>query len=102
MKMYFSQKLDTLQTAEEDFTPVTLQDSIEKTRRALDIAYAGFDNAIDADMIDSYIYEINALQKRYKHLVDLAALEASPKNHYAYIPRFAPWSAMFSVKLFLP
>lgn len=30
MKMYFSQKLDTLQTAEEDFTPVTLQDSIEK------------------------------------------------------------------------
>ena len=56
MKMYFSQKLNTLQTAEEDFTPVTLQDSIEKTRRALDIAYAGFDNAIDADMIDSYIY----------------------------------------------
>lgn len=78
MKMYFSQKFDTLQTAEEDFTPVTLQDSIEKTRRALDIAYAGFDNAIDADMIDSYIYEINALQKRYKHLVNLSALEASP------------------------
>ena len=72
MKMYFSQKLDTLQTAEEDFTPVTLQDSIEKTRRALDIAYAGFDNAIDADMIDSYIYEIIALNKKYEYFIKRA------------------------------
>lgn len=76
MKIYFSQKTNTAQPVEEDYSPLTLQDSIEKTRRALDIAYAGFDNAVDADLIDSYIYEINALQKRYKHLVDLAALES--------------------------
>ncbi len=76
MKMYFSQKANALQTVGEDFTPLSLQTCIEKTRQALESAYAGFDNAIDIDLIDSYIYEINALQKRYKHLMDLAALEA--------------------------
>lgn len=75
MKTYFSQKTVSLQDVEEDFTPTTLQESIEKTRQALDIAYAGFDNAIETDLIDSYIYEINSLQMRYKHLTDLAARE---------------------------
>lgn len=75
MKTYFSQKTVSLQDAEDDFTPTTLQESIEKTRQALDIAYAGFDNAIETDLIDSYIYEINSLQMRYKHLTDLAARE---------------------------
>lgn len=80
MKIYFSQKTNTAQTVEEDYSPLTLQDSIEKTRMALDIAYAGFDNAVDVDLIDSYIYEINSLQKRYKHLVDLAALEGAEEK----------------------
>jgi hypothetical protein len=60
---------------EEDFTPIDLRKLIEKTRRDIDIAYAGFDNALDADIIDSYIYEINSLQKRYTHLTELAAKE---------------------------
>ena len=93
MKMYFNQKMDsscpvgedyspiTLQdSTEEDYTPVTLKDSIEKTRQALNLAYAGFDNAIEDDLIDSYIYEINALQKRYKHLTDLACLEGAAEK----------------------
>lgn len=75
MKMYFSQKMDTVSPPEEDYSPISLKDCIEKTRQALDIAYAGFDNAVEFDMIDSYIYEINSLQMRYKHLTDLAALE---------------------------
>ena len=33
--------------AEEDFSPINLQEAIEKTRRDLEIAYAGFDNAIE-------------------------------------------------------
>lgn len=76
MKMYFSQSPSTSHVCEEDLTPVNLQDSIIKTRQALAIAYSGFNNALDEDLIDSYIYEINSLQKRYKHLTDLAALEA--------------------------
>ncbi len=75
MKTYFSQRTGRTCPAEEDYSPVTLQDSIEKTRQALNLAYAGFDNALEKDLIDSYIYEINALQKRYKHLTDLAAAE---------------------------
>lgn len=75
MKMYFSQSPNTSCVCEEDFTPVSLQDSLKKTRQALAVAYAGFDNAVDNDLIDSYIYEINSLLKRYKHLTELAALE---------------------------
>lgn len=75
MKTYFSQKSLSGSIAEEDYSPITLKDSIEKTRQALEIAYAGFDNAVETDLIDSYIYEINSLQMRYKHLTDLAARE---------------------------
>ncbi len=80
MKMYFSQSPNTSRICEEDLTPVSLQDSIQKTRQALAIAYSGFDNALDEDLIDSYIYEINSLQKRYKHLTELAALEMEPEE----------------------
>ena len=77
MKIFFSRNYDSSRLTEEDLTPVSLREAMEKTREALDVAYAGFDNAVDVDMIDSYIYEINYLQKRYKHLTDLAALEPS-------------------------
>lgn len=82
MKTYYSQKKESVNVVEEDYTPITLRDSIEKTRTALDIAYAGFDNAVEIDLIDSYIYEINSLQKRYKHLTDLAAA-AAPEGEKA-------------------
>lgn len=84
MKTYFSQCVATDNMTAEDYTPVSLKDCIEKTRQALEIAYAGFDNAVEFDMIDSYIYQINALQKRYKHLTDLASLEAAPDLEKSY------------------
>ncbi len=84
MKTYFSQRAGTNQLTEEDYSPITLKDSIEKTRQALDIAYAGFDNALETDLIDSYIYQINSLQKRYKHLSDLAAAENAPQDGESY------------------
>lgn len=98
MKMYFSQKPDRTCNAEEDLTPVSLRECIEKTRQALDTAYAGFDNALDVDMIDSYIYEINSLQMRYKHLTDLAALEPEPaaKDSGIHSPIRALVSHVFS------
>lgn len=83
--MYFSQKADTVQTVEEDLTPITLRESIEKTHRALDIAYAGFNNATDPDLIDGYIYEINSLQKKYKHLSELASLEAAAEQEASHV-----------------
>lgn len=80
MKLIFHHNYETPEYLEEDYSPVDLQNSIEKTRRNLEIAYAGFDNAIEVDLIDSYIYEINSLQKRYKHLTDLAAAESATES----------------------
>lgn len=80
MKMYFSRRTGNVNNAEEDYSPVTLRQSIEKTREDLNLAYAGFDDATETDLIDSYIYEIYALQKRYKYLTDLASSENSQKH----------------------
>ena len=80
MKMFFSQDFHTTGIIEEDIAPLDLKEAIQKTRQALEIAYAGFDNALDEELIDSYTYEIMALQKRYHHLVELAAAEPAPEQ----------------------
>ena len=84
MKIFFSNGFHTTDAIEEDLAPLNLKDSIQKTRQALDIAYAGFDNAVEQDLIDSYIFEINALQKRYNHLIDLAAAQPEPETTTLY------------------
>ena len=57
--------------------PKTLRECIledlEKTRFELESAYSGFDNVTDPDLIDCYIYEVNAIMKRYKYLLNQAA-----------------------------
>ena len=42
---------------------------IQKTKIAMDTAYSNFENVLDPDLIDSYIYELNAAQERYKFLI---------------------------------
>ena len=84
MKIFFSQVNTNSEMIEEDLAPLDLKESIRKTRQALDIAYAGFDNALESDLIDSYIYEINALQKRYQHLTELAALQPADREKTLY------------------
>lgn len=73
MKLYFNQSLNEELPVEEDLVTPSLRDDIEKTRYALEIAYAGFDNAVEPDLIDCYIFEINSLLKRYNHLLALSA-----------------------------
>ena len=50
-----------------------LMEDLRKTRIELEIAYSGFDNVIDPDLIDCYIYKVNAVLKRYKFLTEKAA-----------------------------
>ena len=69
MKAFYSQRFHTVQAEEELFRTPSLREDIEKTRIALEIAYAGFDNATDPDMIDCYIYEVQSVQMRYKFLL---------------------------------
>jgi hypothetical protein len=80
----YHNSFETPEYIEEDFTPVDLKKCIEKTRRDIDIAYAGFDYALDADIIDSYIYEINSLQKRYTYLTELAASQNTENSKILY------------------
>lgn len=46
-----------------------LLSDLRLTKTALDDAYINFENAVDPDLVDSYIYEVNAVQKRYHFLL---------------------------------
>lgn len=42
---------------------------IQRTQLALETAYSNFDNVLDPELIDSFIYEVNAIQQRYQYLI---------------------------------
>ena len=77
MKSYFSK------SSHVDKEDNSILSDIAKTRYALETAYAGFDNATDPYLIDCYIYEVNAIQKRYKYLLQ----EAAKMNNAAETPK---------------
>ncbi len=49
-----------------------LLDDIEKARYDLALAYDNFENAMEPDLIDYCIYQVNAMQMRYKFLLSKA------------------------------
>ncbi len=57
------------QTAENEENYALLLDDLKKTKSDLDLAYANFENVVDPDLIDSCIYQVNAVQLRYKFLL---------------------------------
>lgn len=71
MKTYFSLKKMT--KPEKEDAPLTARElllaDIAKTQHALEVAYCGFDNVTDPDLIDCYIYEVNSALKRYRFLL---------------------------------
>ncbi|MCM1127218.1 MAG: YaaL family protein [Lachnospiraceae bacterium] len=74
MKMYFSQSSRSNRTlSEKEIERNALLSDLEKTKQALEVAYAGFDNVTEPDLIDCYIYEVNSVYKRYKFLMEQAA-----------------------------
>lgn len=46
-----------------------LLEGLAHTRSSIARAYAGFNRAADSELIESYVYEINALQARYGYLL---------------------------------
>ncbi|MEY8522184.1 DUF2508 family protein [Lachnospiraceae bacterium 38-10] len=76
MKSFFSH---TTYTADEpelsarDKDEKRLLNDLKLTRAELEIAYSGFDNVTDPDLIDCYIYKVNAVLKRYKFLMEKAS-----------------------------
>lgn len=66
-----------------DGQKLTIQEELAQSRFALEIAYSNFDNVTDPDLIDCYIYEVNAVMKRYKYLLEqAAAMELLPENKH--------------------
>ncbi len=57
-------KSDNLILAREE-----LLNEIEEIKRSLETAHSNFDNACDPDLVDSCIYEMNAIQYKYKYLL---------------------------------
>lgn len=55
-------------------TPLTYEESLRYdlllAKWDLENAYAGFDYVTDPDLIDCYIYQLNAAMKRYKYLLE--------------------------------
>lgn len=46
-----------------------LLSDLKLTKIALDDAYSNFENVVDPDLVDSCIYEVNAVQKKYHFLL---------------------------------
>ena len=46
-----------------------LKEGLDRTRVLINQAYAGFNGTDDPDLIESYVFEINALQARYAYLL---------------------------------
>jgi hypothetical protein len=47
----------------------TLLRNLAETKRELDLAYAGFNQSSDPDLIDFYLFEIDALRARHTYLL---------------------------------
>ena len=74
MKTFFSTSSHVNRTiSEQEIERNALLSDLEKTKKALEVAYAGFDNVTEPDLIDCYIYEVNSVMKRYKFLLEQAA-----------------------------
>lgn len=71
-KRWFTQKRQ-----EEELE--ALKATMRSTQGALERAYDGFNRAADSELIESYVYEINALQHRYSYLLQqVRQLENAP------------------------
>ena len=55
--------------AAEDAARQELLRALSRTRALISQAYGDFNNTSDGDLIESYVFEINALRARYNYLL---------------------------------
>ena len=51
---------------------LSIYDEINQIKDQIDTAYSHFQYAVDPDLIDCYIYEVNAAWKKYQFLLKKA------------------------------
>lgn len=67
-----------------------LEQSLQATRALIAQAYAGFNSVSDGDLVESYIYEIQALQARYSYLLRRRKALETPSPRPAPLPDRTP------------
>ena len=72
-KLFHNQYRDTLERS--------IVDAIKEAKSDLDSAYKNFEHAVEPDLIDCYIYELQSKQLRYKFLLNCAK-EAEITNKF--------------------
>lgn len=50
-------------------TQQSLLESLEETKRELDLSYLGFHQSLDPDLIAHYLFQIDALHAKYNYLL---------------------------------
>lgn len=63
-----------------------LLNELEQTKWALETARSNFENVVDPDLIDCYIYELQAVQMRYKFLLEKAKQSDISAKGYQTVP----------------
>lgn len=53
----------------EEMERADLDQGLAETQRAIAQAYAGFNISSDPELVESYVYEIQALRSRYSYLL---------------------------------
>lgn len=87
MKFHFSFSTKPLEENIPKTARELLLEDLAKARYELETAYSGFDYVTDPELIDCYIYDINAVLKRYKFLLHQAAkLDIIAKSDLILVP----------------
>lgn len=75
MKLFPKNRKEKVVYTKQTSSPIqdaVLLKEIEKVKSDMDNAYANFQNVLDPDLIDCYIFESNAALKRYHFLLKQA------------------------------
>lgn len=56
----------------QENSELTIADAIRLAKLDLDCAYTNFEHALEPDLIDCYIYQLQSAQMRYKFLLNCA------------------------------
>lgn len=69
------------QPSPEEAERGALMEGLTRTRKLIAQAYSCFNTAHDPDLIESYVFEINALQARYSYLLRrVKEIDAMPER----------------------
>lgn len=97
IKPFWEIKKETDESVYLNMQKARLLHDMEKTKLAMEAAYSNFDNVTNPDLIDCYIYEVNAILKRYKFLMEQAEKLNLPPTAKIVDPLYEETSAASSL-----